>query len=112
MRRHPITCLRAAVLVAVVLLGPLLPIAGVQASGLGAARLPPSAQPPVVLGLDDGLAEVLVSETLVLLVGSLGCGLLVVGLEVLDLCLERRQERNGPRMRVPGSTPRGTLIDA
>jgi hypothetical protein len=43
--------------------------------------------------LDDGRAEALVSEAIVLLVGAVAGGLLVVGIEAFDLWRERREAK-------------------
>ena len=113
MRSHRIPRLGAAGLAGIVLLGFLMPITAVQAASTPrAALLPPSAQPPVVLGYDDGVAEVRVAEAILLLVSILGCGLLVLGLEALDLWRERRAERRRPRTSVAGGAARGTMLDA
>jgi len=42
---------------------------------------------------DDGLAEALVSEAIILLLCAVGCGLLIAGIEAFDLWRERREER-------------------
>ncbi len=109
MRSDALTLLRVTLLAAVVLLGPLMPMAGAQtASSIETTLSPQAAEPPVVLG-DDGRAEVLVSETILLLVSLLGCGLLIAGLEALEVWRERRVEPNTPRASIPGVTPRGAV---
>ncbi len=113
MRSHGILGLLPAILIGVALLGPLLPVAGAQAASVPRVGLvPASAEPPVVLGVDDSRAEVLVSEALVLLLSILECGVLVLGLEVIDLWRERRAERRGLRARGSGAPSRSTLLNA
>ena len=92
MRWNHITRVRAAMLAGVLLFGPRMPIAWAQAESTPrAALLSPSAQASARLLLDDGVADVVVSEVIVLLVGIVGCGLLVGGMETLDLWRERRE---------------------
>jgi hypothetical protein len=112
MRSDAIMLLRVSLLAGVVLLGPMMPIAGAQtASVIEAALFPPALEPPVVLG-DDGRAEVLVSEAILLLVSLLGCGVLISGLEALEVQRERRAERNAAHASIPGVRQRGTLFTA
>ncbi len=42
---------------------------------------------------DDGLAEALISEVIIILVCAIGCGLLLAGLEAFDLWREQREEK-------------------
>jgi hypothetical protein len=94
MRWAHVTCLCAVMLAGVVLIGPLMSIARAQAApGPVVRNVPGSDQPSLVLILDDAVAEILVSEAIVLLLSTLGSGLLLGGVAAMDLWRERRDER-------------------
>jgi hypothetical protein len=94
MRWAHVTCLCAVMLAGVVLIGPLMSIARAQAAPAPVVRnVPGSDQPSLVLILDDAVAEILVSEAIVLLLSTLGSGLLLGGVAAMDLGRERRDER-------------------
>ncbi len=103
MRWNHIGRLGALVLSVVLLFGPLLPIAWARAESAPMASIrTPSARPSEVLWIDDDLAEILLSEAIVLLGSALVCGLVVGGMEAFDRWRERRTKKKGPRTRVPG----------
>ena len=83
---------RVALCAVALLLGPLTPIASAQANSALHASSLPLAQTAAAGWLADGVAEILVSEGMVLLVCALWCGLLVVGMEAFDLWRDRRAE--------------------
>lgn len=94
MRWAHVTCLCAVMLAGVVLFGPLMSIARAQAPPAPVVRnVPRSDQPSLVLILDDAVAEILVSEAIVLLLSTLGSGLLLGGVAAIDVWRERRDER-------------------
>ena len=89
--------LRQAMYVSVVILAVVLatmslrPIAWAKAdAGFGTPALSGTAFPSREAWLDVGVAEVLLSEGMLVLLGVLGCGLAVAGLEAFDLWRERR----------------------
>ena len=92
MRFYRITRAREALLAFVVLLGPLVPNASVEADSAPHASSLPLAQTSAVGWFSDGVAEILVSEGMVFLVCALWCGMLVAGMEAFDLWRERREE--------------------
>ena len=95
MRSGDIARASAAILVAMLLLGATMPVAlGGQQSGQSASSIASGGPTPGESWLfDDGLAEALVSEAIILLLCAVGCGLLVAGLEAFDLWRERREEQ-------------------
>ncbi len=103
MRWNHIGRVGALILSVALLFGPLMPVTWARAkSAPMASVLTPSAQTPDVLWLDGDLAEILLSEAIVLLGCALACGLVVGGMEALDRWRERRTKKKGPRTRVPG----------
>ena len=102
MRRHHGLYVGAVVLVILPLLGVLGATAWSQATDdPGEAGLPLELQSVTPRGLDDDLGEFLVFEGLVLLLGVLGCGLLLTGLEAFDAWRARRaDEVAGVRGRI------------
>jgi hypothetical protein len=84
---------RVAVFAAVMLLGPLMPIARAQLeSAPHASSLPLTRASEMAWLLEGVVAEVLLSEAMVLLACALAWGLLVFGIEAFDLWCERRKE--------------------
>ena len=95
MRSGQFTFVSAAILAAILLLGATVPVAleetppvqSVSAIASGVQALKES------WWFDDGVAEALVSEVIILLLCAAGCSLLVAGLEAFDLWRERREEQ-------------------
>jgi hypothetical protein len=92
MRLDHNTRVRVALSAVVVWLDPLTPNAWAQADSAPLVSSLPLAQTSAVGWFSDGVAEILLSEGIVLVVCVLWCGLLVAGMEAFDLWRERREE--------------------
>jgi hypothetical protein len=112
MRRHRAVCVGAAVLMLWPLLAALEPNAAAQPSGgPRGADFPSMANPADAVWLDDATREILLSEGVVLLVGVLGCGLLVLGVEAMDSWSDRRAgEVAALRDRIASALRRDRLL--
>jgi hypothetical protein len=95
MRSDHMGRVRAVMLAAVLLLGAAMPVAlDERRSAQRVPGISPVAGTPEESWLfDDGLTEALVSEVMIILVCAVGCGLLVAGMEAVDLWRERREEK-------------------
>jgi len=94
MRSAHIARASIVILVTILLLGATMPVAlGERQSVQRVSDIASAAQTLEDSWLfDDGLAEALASEVIILLLCAVGCGLLVAGMEAFDLWRERREE--------------------
>ncbi len=105
MRGAHITRCRAVMLAGVLLLGPLLPLAGAQAeSAPWPSILPSSTQTSEGPWLGDFVEAVLVYGAILLVGCTLGGGLLLGGIAAFERWCDRRKE-GADRHRVRGERP-------
>src|SRR5512146_1615415 len=114
MRSGHIAGARAVILAAVMLLlGAATPVAlGGRQSVEHVSSIASRAQTQETSwSFDDGLAEALISEVIIVLLCAIGCGLLLAGMEAFDLWRERREE-NAARLhtRIANALRRDGLL--
>ena len=106
MRLTHLTRLGIAMLAAMLVLVVMIPIALEPTQSV--ARVSRAVAGTHAVGsrsFDEDFVAVLVSEAIVLLVSAVGCGLIIAGVEALDIWSERR--KNAARLRSPvGKPPR------